>query len=72
MWRARIPTDLPVRSKYLAGVGRMPWLTWRSKEIAALYAELNAAVHAARPDGEARRGNAQSGRRTGRPRGQAS
>ena len=24
----------------------MPWLTWRSKEIAALYAELNATVHA--------------------------
>ena len=33
----------------LAGVGRMPWLTWRSKEIAALYAELNAAVHAVAP-----------------------
>jgi len=30
-----------VRSHYLAGVGRMPWLTWRSRAIAALYAELS-------------------------------
>ena len=43
------PDRFAVRSKYLAGVGRMPWLTWRSKEIATLYAELNAAVRAARP-----------------------
>jgi hypothetical protein len=28
------------RSRYLAGVGRMPWLNWRSRGITALYAEL--------------------------------
>ncbi len=27
----------------------MPWLTWRAKEIATLYAELNASVHEAAP-----------------------
>ena len=43
------PDRFAVRSKYLTGVGRMPWLTWRSKEIAALYAELNASVRAAAP-----------------------
>ena len=43
------PDRFAVRSTYLAGVGRMPWLTWRSKEIAALYAELNATVRATAP-----------------------
>ena len=43
------PDRFAVRSKYVAGVGRMPWLMWRSKEITALYRELNAAVHAAAP-----------------------
>jgi hypothetical protein len=43
------PDRFAVRSQYLAGVGRMPWLTWRSKEIAALYAELNTAARAAAP-----------------------
>jgi hypothetical protein len=38
-----------VRSRYLAGVGRMPWLTWRANVIAALYAELAAAAQAAAP-----------------------
>ena len=37
------------RSKYLSGVGRMPWLTWRSRAIAALYSELAAAARAASP-----------------------
>ena len=40
------PDRFAVRSKYVAGIGRMPWLTWRSKEIAALYTELNATLHA--------------------------
>ena len=43
------PDRFAVRSRYLAGVGRMPWLTWRSKEIAALYAELNAVVQTLAP-----------------------
>ena len=43
------PDRFAVRSSYVAGVGRMPWLTWRSKEIAALYAELNAAVRSVAP-----------------------
>ena len=43
------PNRFAERSKYLAGVGRMPWLTWRSKEIATLYTELNAVVHALAP-----------------------
>jgi len=34
------------RSRYLAGVGRMPWLMWRSRAIAALYAELAEAAQA--------------------------
>ena len=38
-----------MRSRYLAGVGRMPWLTWRSRAIASLYAELAEAAQAAAP-----------------------
>ena len=37
------------RSKYLSGVGRMPWLTWRSRVVAALYNELSAAAKGASP-----------------------
>ena len=40
------PDRFAVRSRYLAGVGRMPWLTWRSRAIAALYAELAEAAQA--------------------------
>ena len=43
------PNRFSARSKYLAGVGRMPWLTWRSRAIAALYAELAEAARAASP-----------------------
>ncbi len=43
------PDRFAVRSRYVAGVGRMPWLTWRSKEIAALYAELNTTVRSVAP-----------------------
>ena len=35
--------------RYLAGVGRMPWLTWRSRAIASLYTELAEAAQAAVP-----------------------
>jgi hypothetical protein len=38
-----------VRSRYLAGVGRMPWLTWRVRAVAALYTELAEAAQAASP-----------------------
>ena len=43
------PGRFAVRSTYLAGKGRMPWLSWRSKEIAALYAELNATMRGIGP-----------------------
>ena len=43
------PERFAVRLRYLAGVGRMPWLTWRSSAMSALYAELSAAVQEASP-----------------------
>jgi hypothetical protein len=43
------PDRFAARLRYLAGVGRMPWLTWRSRAMAALYAELAAAAEAAVP-----------------------
>ena len=50
--RARETTDpdrFAVRARYLAGVGRMPWLAWRSRAIASLYTELAEAAQAAVP-----------------------
>jgi hypothetical protein len=38
-----------VRSDYLAGVGRVPWLTWRSHALATLYSELAEAALKAAP-----------------------
>jgi hypothetical protein len=43
------PDRFAVRSRYLAGVGRMPWLTWRSRAMAALYTELSEAAQAQSP-----------------------
>ncbi len=43
------PNRFAARSKYLSGVGRMPWLTWRSRAIATLYAELAEAARKASP-----------------------
>ena len=43
------PNRFATRSKYLSGVGRMPWLMWRSRAIAALYSELDEAVRARAP-----------------------
>ena len=43
------PDRFSARSKYLAGVGRMPWLAWRAKAIAGLYAELADAARNASP-----------------------
>jgi hypothetical protein len=43
------PDRFTVRSRYLAGVGRMPWLAWRSRAIASLYSELAEAAQAVAP-----------------------
>ncbi len=43
------PERFTARSHFLAGVGRMPWLTWRSRAIAALYRELFEAAQATDP-----------------------
>lgn len=43
------PGRFEARSRFLAGPGRMPWLTWRSRGIGALYAELTATVHRTAP-----------------------
>jgi len=40
------PDRFAARARYLAGVGRMPWLMWRSRAIAALYSELAEAAQA--------------------------
>ena len=45
------PDRFAARAEFLAGSGRMPWLTWRSRGIAALYAELAEAVRKAAPGG---------------------
>lgn len=38
------PGRFAVRHRYLAGAGRMPWLTWRARAMATLYADLGAAA----------------------------
>ena len=38
------PNRFAARAQFLAGSGRMPWLTWRSRGIASLYAELAESV----------------------------
>jgi hypothetical protein len=43
------PDRFAVRSRYLSGAGRMPWLTWRSRAIASLYTELAEAASTAAP-----------------------
>ena len=43
------PARFATRARFLAGSGRMPWLTWRSRGIAALYTELAEAVRKAAP-----------------------
>ena len=37
------------RAQFLSGPGRMPWLTWRAKGMAALYGELAATARRAAP-----------------------
>jgi hypothetical protein len=37
------------RQQFLAGPGRVPWLTWRSRAIGSLYADLARAVRQAAP-----------------------
>lgn len=43
------PGRFALRARFLAGSGRQPWLTWRSKQIAALYGGLAEAVRGASP-----------------------
>ena len=43
------PGRFAARAQFLAGSGRMPWLTWRSRGIAALYAELAETARGAAP-----------------------
>jgi hypothetical protein len=43
------PNRFASREQFLSGPGRMPWLTWRSREIGALYAGLARAVAEASP-----------------------
>jgi hypothetical protein len=40
------------RSRYVSGVGRVPWLTWRSRAIASLYNELSRTVRTVSPGAE--------------------
>lgn len=37
------------RARFLDGAGQKPWLTWRARELAAVYAELAEAARAAAP-----------------------
>jgi hypothetical protein len=37
------------RRQYVAGPGRMPWLSWRSREVGAFYGRLAQATHEAAP-----------------------
>jgi hypothetical protein len=43
------PARFAARAQFLAGSGRMPWLTWRSRKVATLYSELAAVVEKAAP-----------------------
>ena len=43
------PERFTARSRFLAGSGRMPWLIWRSKQVAGLYACLAEAAKLASP-----------------------
>ena len=43
------PDRFAVRSRYLAGVGRMPWLAWRGRAISSLYTELTETAQRAVP-----------------------
>lgn len=45
------PERFAARSKFLSGPGRMPWLTWRSRRVAALYSGLAKALKAKSPAG---------------------
>lgn len=43
------PARFVARSRFLAGPGRTPWLTWRSRRIASLYAAMAVAARQASP-----------------------
>jgi len=46
---ADAPGRFAARAEFLAGAGRLPWLTWRAREVGALYEELGAAARKAAP-----------------------
>ncbi|WP_435008971.1 hypothetical protein P12x_000220 [Tundrisphaera lichenicola] len=53
---ARVPGQDPgdpgrfeARAKYVEGAGRLPWLAWRSREVAGVYAGLAEAARSASP-----------------------
>lgn len=43
------PERYAERCRFVSGSGRTPWLSWRSRQVAALYGGMNEAVHAALP-----------------------
>jgi hypothetical protein len=43
------PKRFAARARFLSGPGRMPWLTWRSREIGKLYGSLAKALAQAAP-----------------------
>jgi hypothetical protein len=46
------PGRFEERLRYLTGIGRVPWLTWRSRAIASLYSELAQCVRESSPGAE--------------------
>jgi hypothetical protein len=48
--RADDPNRFAARHQFLTQAGRVPWLTWRCRELAALYTELAQAVRQAVPE----------------------
>ncbi len=43
------PSRFAERSKFLGELGRMPWLSWRSRRLGAFYAEMAKVVEASSP-----------------------
>lgn len=43
------PNRFTARRQYLAGPGKMPWLSWRARMIGSLYAELAQTTHETAP-----------------------
>jgi len=43
------PTRFEARARYVEGSGRLPWMAWRSKEVASIYSGLALAARKAGP-----------------------